>query len=831
MILSRVFIRCFTLLTVISMCLASLNVPVLFAQEARQDEGQFSYSIDESLIPPVETVPGHESPAPRMVGSMISPTGERHEMVMNEVIFHPKDTKEIEEFLSRYEGVILHDGTPTLLPENQKEGELPASSGSYLIQINSDTSELDDFELNMNNTGARGHFVFSSEHMARLFALLAREFGRGISPNMLVYPVTSPEHPDNSGGFLDAETWWWMTEDDDPSTPGEDGLSVGVTHAWQYIQLQGLPPSGPWTPPYIAIIDSGYALDQTTGAPLNNNQDYDFPLLTQIDLVDYDGLVGGASSIPCSGGSSCPWHGTGAFGVSLARHSNQYGGAGTSGNIARAMLIRYDGTFFSVADGIVTAALNGASVISLSLGGGCDVWEWVCTLPPDDFKTTLQNAVWLANTYGAVVLAAAGNDGVDLATKQVYPCELDGVICVGSVNQAKNNVYNFGPTVDIWAPTSVYSTVSPLSAMTDADTVGADELYLFGGTSASTPFVAGIVAMMKALNPGMYWDQVQSILQSTANPSPDARVSKGYVDAFRAVKALGTDSPPTIQITYPANGATVSYDPLNFRAAANDPDTSDPNAGIVEMFSNQQGLLCTVNGFYYADVSGCDVPFLNLGTHVITAVATDIFGDTASDMITINVVNSAPTADIGSPAEGATFYSNQQVTFSAYVNDVDENPPFPDTQVAWSSNIDGMLGTGWSVTTALTPGTHTVTVVATDSMGLTGQDSITVNIVSGAGVPTVQIVQPTESYFGPGTVINFQATATDPEDGTLSGNSLQWESSVDGFLSTGNSFSTTLTGPSSCSPETVTHTISLYVTDSDGNQVIETKQITIGIVC
>jgi subtilisin family serine protease len=62
---------------------------------------------------------------------------------------------------------------------------------------------------------------------------------------------------------------------------------------------------------------------------------------------------------------------------------------------------------------------------------------------------------------------------------------------------------------------------------------------VFGGTSASAPFVAGVVAMMKAVNPDLNGDDVARILRETARPgvAPVTRM----LDAYAAVRrAAGT---------------------------------------------------------------------------------------------------------------------------------------------------------------------------------------------------------------------------------------------------------------------------------------------------
>ena len=78
----------------------------------------------------------------------------------------------------------------------------------------------------------------------------------------------------------------------------------------------------------------------------------------------------------------------------------------------------------------------------------------------------------------------------------------------------------------------------------------------------------------------------------------------------------------------------------------------------------------------------------------------------------------------------------------------------------------------------------------------------------GNTAPTVSITAPTVFTFDDGDTITFAATATDSEDGDLSG-SVVWESSLDGELFTGASFATSTL-------KVGTHTITASVNDSGG---------------
>ena len=73
------------------------------------------------------------------------------------------------------------------------------------------------------------------------------------------------------------------------------------------------------------------------------------------------------------------------------------------------------------------------------------------------------------------------------------------------------------------------------------------------------PFVAGIVGLMKAANRSLSTEQVLDALQSTANSSPDTRVPRGYVDAFRAVEQALPNARPRVSAVSPSPGTVVGW--------------------------------------------------------------------------------------------------------------------------------------------------------------------------------------------------------------------------------------------------------------------------------
>jgi hypothetical protein len=794
----------------------------------------FAYAIDDSVVPRKDALPGLNGGSPRTIAVAIGPDGAAEEFVVDEVILHPSSQSELNDFLLRYGGSVLRDGTARLTEGEVPPADLPSSTGWVLIKIDPARSPLDDFAPNMEAAGVRGQWSFSSEDAARLVAMIAREQDQQAGANFimeLAQSCTVCEHPLGGGNYIDAAKWWWMTEDDDPATPGDQGLSVGVVRAWQYLRYKGYPPTVPYYPVRVAVIDEGFDLDETTGVPMNGNLDYYYTgsKPPQLNLVNDDWYAGGAgNSFPnCN---NC-WHGQLTFGACCGYSRNLFGTAGTSGGDIRPLLIKVSADVYTVATAVYWAIYNHSDVINISLGFECGS---LCDLfdSGNYFKRMLRRA----RDRGVISFAAAGNEtpkGKDISGTALYPCRVDGVICVGAIDKlgVAQSYSNWGDGVDMWAPAGIKSTVTRDSAKQDSNDVGEDELQTFGGTSCASPYLAGIGAMMKMLDGDIDHTEVQEILQNTANASWDPTVSTGYVDAYRAVERADPNQPPTVTINKPAYGDSVPYVNIYFEAEVIDPDRAPglyanqfPSKVAFYDFPGTQ--LCTAEGL--SPSLGCSAAELSVGMHVVAAQATDAFDATGvSDWLVIDVINRPPTAKITYPASGTTFYTSQKINLRGWGFDPDE--AIRDGNLTWKSNLAGNLGWGSDIWLSLGAGAHTIQLTAVDAKGAVAKDSIPVQVLAGAGIPTAQITSPANNKsVGLGQPITITGEGTDPEDGELSGASLKWTSSVDGDLGTGSTISPKLSG-GSC--RTTPHIITLEVTDSDGNTAVHSITILVVHLC
>lgn len=800
------------------------------------------HSVRPDVVPSVPAVPGMDGGPPRPVAAVLGPDGEVEEFVEEEVVVGPAGPAELEAFLEAYGGTVLRDGTVPSIGGSAAP-RAAGSSGLYLLRIDPGRSSLDDLDANMTAAGGRGRWGFSSERGARLAALVARERGRGAGLNLVGHldQTVIAEHPANGGGNLDAANWWWMTEDDDPTTVGDQGLSLGVVHAWKYVKYVGYPPANtPYTPLRVAVLDSGFDLDTATGVPTAGNTDYP-PLPLQLDLVDNDVTAGGhgVGFSNCSG-PDC-WHGQMSFGACCARAGNGFGGAGTSaGWEVVPLLIKVSGDAFTAAMAVRAAVQNGADVINTSLGYVCGWW---CRT----FQGLkgLDSAVTLARSQGKIVVASAGNQGQDLATFDVYPCKSNGTVCVGAlgVSGMAESYSNYGTAVDIWGPACFRTTVTRGSASEDGNATGEDELARFCGTSASSPFVAGVVALMKMLDRNLSYEQVRGILASTANPSPDPKVtSQGYVDAYRAVAAVRPNLPPEVVITQPAAGAVIGSEELTLIAHVRDPETPSPGwwpadfSSTVAFSSSLDGLLCSIRGDATGAgrALGCTAPRLRLGTHTLTAKATDPFGAMGQASITVTVANVPPVAFLDQPPDGAVYYTSQRITLRGAASDSDET--IPEENFEWWTLLEGqplqvwvLQGRGRAVGVVLAAGSYTVSLVVRDSQGASATASVRITVQAGPGYPTAEILQPAfRTVVAFGGTLTLYGSVSDPEDGVLPHSAMQWSSDRDGVLGTGQALPVTLSG---LRCNAVTHVVTLRVTDRDGHEATDAVPVTVVDLC
>lgn len=155
-----------------------------------------------------------------------------------------------------------------------------------------------------------------------------------------------------------------------------------------------------------------------------------------------------------------------------------------------------------IAEAIKYAADNGADVINLSLGGQHEgYWE--------------TEAINYANSKNVAVVAAAGNEKLDLAVNEYSPGGLNGVITVSAITQNKSlaSFSNYGEGIVEFA--------APGVSIKGAKAGGG--YCNMGGTSMASPHVAGVYALAKATHPDISTDEITAALSKNANSLGNSR--------------------------------------------------------------------------------------------------------------------------------------------------------------------------------------------------------------------------------------------------------------------------------------------------------------------
>lgn len=179
---------------------------------------------------------------------------------------------------------------------------------------------------------------------------------------------------------------------------------------------------------------------------------------------------------------------------------------------------------------------------------------------------------------------------------------------------------------------------------------------------------------------------------------------------------LTVSQPPTATITAPSDSSIYGQnDTISFSGSADDPEDG-PLSG------NNLVWRSDVDGQFGTD-STVSTSSLSSARHLITLTATD--SDGTSDVDTVSIgIDGPPSATILTPDDESARDQGTSVTFGGSATDPLAGS-LPDSAVEWTSDVDGALGTGDTISTSsLTAGPHSIALTATDSDGNTAADSI-----------------------------------------------------------------------------------------------------------
>ncbi len=281
--------------------------------------------------------------------------------------------------------------------------------------------------------------------------------------------------------------------------PGE--LDLNVTGVWPSYTGNGVT---------VAVIDDGFDYTHPDLAP-NYNTSIDW------DFEDAD------SDPSPSGGPTDDPHGTAVMGlVGAARN-----GADVVGVAYDSTLVGYRAAFLNqVADAIRQAANVGADVVNMSIGSqqpGNFFDEALSAALAADLASAIDHAVDEGrDDLGTILVKGAGNGRDDnpphnanaaswnanFKTISVAATDAEGVVAPYSTPGANLLISAFGSPLQ--------GSIVTTDRVGNAGYAPGDVTTTFNGTSAATPMVSGVVALMLDANPGLGWRDVQDILAYSA---------------------------------------------------------------------------------------------------------------------------------------------------------------------------------------------------------------------------------------------------------------------------------------------------------------------------
>ena len=175
------------------------------------------------------------------------------------------------------------------------------------------------------------------------------------------------------------------------------------------------------------------------------------------------------------------------------------------------------GTQKSIIAGILEATDEGADVISLSLGGPSN----------QSRQRAYTQAVNYALKKGSIVVAAAGNSARN--AKDYSPANATGIIAVAAIDENLQKAVFTNTVQDvkrgIAAPgVGIYSTTP-------------DNNYkVYSGTSMACPFVAGLLGVMRSVNPEISPKEAYTIIEQTGMRGEEVKLTGKIVQPAAALR-------------------------------------------------------------------------------------------------------------------------------------------------------------------------------------------------------------------------------------------------------------------------------------------------------
>lgn len=183
-------------------------------------------------------------------------------------------------------------------------------------------------------------------------------------------------------------------------------------------------------------------------------------------------------------------------------------------------------TSSAVANAIVYARVNGADVISMSLGIN------------NAYPTAIKNAVDDAYADSICIVAAAGNNGTGTSSLLAYPAAASNVIGVMASSKTSTSELTTFSNYD-QNNGQYYDIVAPGEAIVGCG-IEAGRFSVMSGTSQATPLVAACIALYASVYPEQTVDKIFNSLREFSGPAATSNptVSTGTTYTYKMLDAV-----------------------------------------------------------------------------------------------------------------------------------------------------------------------------------------------------------------------------------------------------------------------------------------------------
>lgn len=124
-----------------------------------------------------------------------------------------------------------------------------------------------------------------------------------------------------------------------------------------------------------------------------------------------------------------------------------------------------------------------------------------------------------------------------------------------------------------------------------------------------------------------------------------------------------------------------------------------------------------------------------LGLFALAIAGCEVSSGSGTSSSGTTAASTPPTITVSSPGNGDSFYSDEGISFVSIAKD--QNGTLINT-VQWVSQLDGVLGSGRSITSSLSVGEHRITATVTDnSTNLKDSDTRTLTVTD-RSVPVIE---------------------------------------------------------------------------------------------